>query len=195
MGNNAVMDVVIPIHAAGATIVLLLGAYNLRRRPKGDRIHRTVGRVWVVAMYWTVLSSFAIKKLNPGQFSWIHVLSLFTFVTLTIGLWAGITGRRRAHGRYMTGSYLGLCGAFIGAVAVPARQIPQWAVHEPLWLALAAAGCGVVALVVIVAGHRLRPRPALDPTAASGGAHTRPGLGYEQYPPMVDDRGGRIDRA
>src|SRR5262249_40434745 len=116
---NSVMsnNIVIVPHAVGAAVALVLGAYNLIRRTKGDRRHRWIGRVWVIAMYWTVLSSFAIRELRPGHFSWIHGLSLFTFVTLSIGLWAALTHRVGLHRRFMTGSYLGLVGAFIGAVA------------------------------------------------------------------------------
>ncbi|MDG6105077.1 DUF2306 domain-containing protein [Dactylosporangium aurantiacum] len=156
MSNNSVIGVLIPLHASGATIAMLLGAWNLRRNPKGDRPHRLVGRVWVVAMYWTVLSSFFIKELTPGHFSWIHGLSAFTFVTLSIGLWAALTHRVETHRRFMTGSYFGLLGAFAGAVAVPSRDIPQWLVHEPLGLAVAAAACLLVAAAVIAASRRRR---------------------------------------
>jgi uncharacterized membrane protein len=154
MGNNVVIPSVIPFHAAGATIALVLGAYNLRRRPKGDRTHRLVGRIWVVAMYWTVLSSFLIRELRPGHFSWIHALSVFTFGTLSLGLWAALTHRVQLHRRFMTGSYLGLLGAFLGAVAVPTRHIPQWAVHQPLGLGLAAAGCVLVSVALIALSRR-----------------------------------------
>jgi uncharacterized membrane protein len=151
------MGWLIPAHAAGATVALLLGGYNLRRRPKGDRSHRLIGRVWVVAMYWTVLSSFAIKELRPGHYSWIHALSVFTFGTLTVGLWAAWTHRVRLHRRFITGSYLGLVGAFVGAVAVPVRHVPQWALHRPLALALGAAGCVLVAGLVVALSRRTRP--------------------------------------
>jgi uncharacterized membrane protein len=163
MADNGVIpfliQLLIPIHAAGATIALFLGAYNLRQRPKGDRRHRLVGRVWMVAMYWTVLSSFAIKELRPGHFSWIHGLSVFTFCTLSIALWAALTHRVELHRRFVTGSYLGLLGAFVGAVVVPVRHIPQWAIHQPLRLALAAAACLAVAAVVVALSRR-RGRPA-----------------------------------
>lgn len=96
--------------------------YNLMPVPKGDRAHRLVGRIWVLAMYWTVLSSFLIIELRPGHYSWIHGLSLFTFGTLSTGLWAALTGRIRLHPGLMTGSYFGLLGAFVGAVAVPVRR-------------------------------------------------------------------------
>ncbi|MEV0129213.1 DUF2306 domain-containing protein [Dactylosporangium sp. NPDC050688] len=161
MSDNNVIDVLIPLHASGATVAMLLGAWNLRRNPKGDRPHRLAGRVWVVAMYWTILSSFFIKELTPGHFSWIHGLSAFTFVTLSIGLWAAVTHRVETHRRFMTGSYFGLLGAFAGAVAVPSRDIPQWLVHEPLRLTLAAAACLLVAAAVVVTvRHRRAAKPA-----------------------------------
>jgi uncharacterized membrane protein len=168
MANN----VVIALHAAGATTALVLGAYNLIRRPKGDRPHRWAGRVWVVAMYWTVLSSFVIKELRPGHFSWIHGLSIFTFCTLSIGLWGALTHRVQVHRNFMTGSYFGLVGALIGAVVVPRRRIPQWFLHDPAGLAVGALISFVVAGAVIVAvnlgRHGRRARDAADGEARSG---------------------------
>jgi uncharacterized membrane protein len=160
------MTLVVALHASGAFLALLLGAVNLARKPKGDRPHRIIGRVWVVSMYWTVLSSFFIRELNPGGFSWIHGLSVFTFVTLTIGLWAAVTGRIEVHRGFMRGSYFGTVGAFIGATVVPQRDIPQLALHHPMLLsvialAVSALVCGIVALSrrekrsPIVAGERV----------------------------------------
>jgi uncharacterized membrane protein len=170
MANN----VVIGLHAGGATVALALGAYNLIRRTKGDRPHRWAGRVWVVAMYWTVLSSFVIKELRPGHFSWIHGLSVFTFVTLSIGLWGAVTHRVQVHRNFMTGSYFGLVGAFVGAVVVPARRIPQWAVHQPLGLALGAAISLAVAAAVIVAVNLGRHGPAARARADRAAGGDRP---------------------
>ncbi len=135
---------------------MALGAYNLARRPKGNRPHRWIGRVWVGAMYWTILSSFAIQELRPGRFSWIHGLSAFTFVTLSIGLWAAVTHRVEAHRQFMIGSYLGLLGAFVGAVVVPSRDIPQWTVHEPAGLALGLVVCLLIAGAVVRAASSSR---------------------------------------
>jgi uncharacterized membrane protein len=160
---------VIPVHAAAATIALVLGGYNLRRKPKGDLVHRRIGVIWLVCMYWVVLSSFAIKQLRPGHFSWIHGLSVFTFCTLTIGLWARFTGRGRTHGRFMAGSYFGLLGAFVGAVSVPVRLIPQWTVYHPVPLSLAALGCLLTATGLIALSRRVR-RPRPEPVPAGGSA-------------------------
>jgi len=165
MANNSVMDWVIPAHAAVATTALTLGAYNLLRKRKGDRSHRVVGRVWVAAMYATIISSFFIRELRPGQFSWIHGLSVFTFVTLSVALWAAMTGRVRTHRRFVTGSYLGLVGAFVGAVTVPVRYLPRHIVERPAEVALALFGCVVVTLAIIRAS-----RPAARPADRVDGA-------------------------
>jgi len=143
-------------------VALALGPYNLLRRTKGDRHHRLVGYAWVVAMYLAVISSFAIRSLRPGHFSWIHGLSAFTFVTLTLGLWGAITHHTGLHRGNMIGSYVGLVGAFIGAVVVPSRQIPQWARHSPVPLALSALLCVALAVLVIVLARR-QPRPRISP--------------------------------
>lgn len=149
MSNNAVIAWLIPLHAAVATLALLLGARNLLVKRKGDRPHRIIGRIWMGAMYATVLSSFAIRELNPGRFSWIHGLSVFTFITLTLALWGARTHRVRLHRGMAIGSYFGLVGAFIGAVAVPVRYIPQQIVHRPFEVALALLGCAVLALTLV----------------------------------------------
>ncbi len=168
MTNNAVMPWLIAGHASVATISLVLGVFNLRHKPRGDRTHRTVGMVWVITMYATALSSFAIKDLDPGHYSWIHILSAFTIYSLTMGIWTGMTGRGRDHRRHMLGSYFGLVGAFIGAVAVPSRRIPVLAVSDPVALAIAAAACVLVALAVIATARRPasagRPRPRTAPS-------------------------------
>ena len=74
-------------HAVAATFAMVLGAVNVVRRRRGDGPHRLIGRVWLVAMYFTAFSSFWIQDLRPGSYSWIHGLSAFTIVTLSLGLW------------------------------------------------------------------------------------------------------------
>ncbi len=157
--------VLVTAHALGASLALTLGGWQLLRRARGDRAHRMIGRVWVVAMYWAVLSSFFIRELDPGSFSWIHGLAAFTFVTLSLGTWAAIRGRIGLHRHFMLGSYLGLIGAFLGAVVVPQRDIPQLLVQRPVVLAAAAAAV-VIATVTVIAvctGHPARRRAPLPP--------------------------------
>ncbi len=110
---------VIYAHLAAALLALPLGAVMLART-KGDATHRLLGRTWAALMAFVAVSSFWIPRF--GQVSWIHILSLVTLVSLTIAIWRIRAGDRRSHIRFMTGAYLGLCGAFIGAIT-PGRLL------------------------------------------------------------------------
>jgi hypothetical protein len=107
-------------------------------------------------MYLTVLSSFLIRELRPGELTLIHALSVFTFGTLTTGVIAAVRGNVGLHRRMMTGSWLGVVGAFVGAVAVPTRTLPQLAVHQPEVLVGWVAAVGVATYVLV--GGRLPGR-------------------------------------
>lgn len=154
------MDVwtpLIALHALGATFAVLAGGVVLVRRRKGDRFHRRMGAAWVAAMYWTVLSSFGIRELEPGSLSWIHGLSAWTFVSLSLALWAARTRRRRLHRGFAVGSYIGLLGAGVAAMAFPTRLVPQLIVHRPL-VALAAVLAAAAACAAVARQARRRPR-------------------------------------
>ena len=144
----------IAAHAAGATLALMLGGYLVVRRPKGDRLPRRLGRIWVVTMYGVAGSSFGIQELRPGHFSWIHGLSAWTIVSLTIAVWAARTGRVRTHRHYVVGSYLGLVGAGLAATAFPVRLIPQTIVHAPVPLLVVVANLALVTAGIVALGGR-----------------------------------------
>lgn len=149
----------IATHAAGALLALALGAVMMRRS-KGDRAHRRLGRVWMVLMYWVVLSSFGITRLNPGHFSWIHGLSAWTFVSLTMAWRAARRGDVRGHRGWAVGSFCGLAGAFLGAVAVPQRLVPQLLLHHPLVAVAGGFAIGLTAWTVLRFSGRPLPPPA-----------------------------------
>lgn len=116
------------IHAVAASFSLIFGAVQLLRR-KGTRSHKIIGRVWALCMYAVIFTSFGIHTLNGG-FTWLHGLSVFTFFTVSIGIYTAIKGNIKSHKAFMTGSYFGIVGAFIGVIAVPERRIPQLFIHE-----------------------------------------------------------------
>ena len=151
-------------HAFAASVALPLGAWQLFRPTKGDHQHRLIGRTWVVLMLYVSFTSFWIKELKPGEFSLIHILSVVTIVTVSLGLVAAIRGDLRSHRSNMIGSWLGLVGAFIGAVAVPVRLIPQFVVTEPEQALVA-----LVAVLVTTAAVLAMARVLSDalPTPAS----------------------------
>ena len=164
-------NVLIAIHAFAASFAMVFGAVNVLRRKRGDRPHRTIGWIWLALMYFTAFSSFWIQQLRPGNFSWIHGLSAFTIVTLSLGWWNARRGNVRAHAGTMIGTYAGLWGAFIGVAAVPSRLVPQafqssWAGMSVLTAGIVAVGLAAVAVLVRLLGQAGVPARAAASTSA-----------------------------
>jgi uncharacterized membrane protein len=85
-------------------------------RTKGTASHRLMGRTWVGLMTLAALSSFWLTGLRDG-FSLIHLLSVWTLISLGCAVWFIRRGNVRAHQGFMIGTFLGLAGAAIGALA------------------------------------------------------------------------------
>lgn len=117
------MSTSVLLHIVTAVPAMLLGGAILWR-PKGTFIHKLLGRIWVALMLVTAVGSFGIK--SSGQFSWIHILSTVTIVSIVAGLIAIRRGRRRTHQRCMQGAYTGLIIAFVFTL-LPGRILGQWA--------------------------------------------------------------------
>jgi uncharacterized membrane protein len=112
------------IHLAAAVLSLLVGGLVLARR-KGTAQHRLLGRAWVLLMAIVAMSSFWILDIRNGEgFSVIHLLSVWTLVSLALAVWFIRRGNVRAHRGFMIGTYLGLAGAGLGALA-PGRTLSQ----------------------------------------------------------------------
>ncbi len=158
-------------HVVGALTSVVLGGYQVWRRPKGDTRHRLLGRTWVVLILWTAISSFWIRQINEGAFSWLHVLSVVTLVTVTLGVVNAVRGNVTGHRGNMVGSWLGACGAMVAAVAVPGRMIPTYAVAQPRGALAFLVSVLVVTAVLVAAGSRLAQ--AVDRRAVRTGAPER----------------------
>jgi uncharacterized membrane protein len=158
VGMDESWTLLVALHAVGATLAVVLGGYLVLRRRKGDLLHRRVGRLWMVDMYWVAFSSFGIKRLTPGHFSWIHGLSAWTIISLTMAIVAARRHDVKAHRIWVVGTYFGLLGAGIAAVAFPQRLVPQTALHYPLWLLLVLLGVTALAAGAIQLAARLPRR-------------------------------------
>jgi uncharacterized membrane protein len=87
---------------------------------KGTSIHRLFGRTWVGLMLTTALVSFGIR--SSGQFSWIHLLSVWIVFLLGMALYAVIVKRDiKRHRIWMAGGYTGLVVAGVFAL-LPDRR-------------------------------------------------------------------------
>jgi uncharacterized membrane protein len=105
---------VIQLHIAAALTALLLGTVQLLGI-KGTGLHRLIGWSWVVAMATVAISSLFIRQINPGSFSWIHLLSGWTLIALPMALFAVRRGRIGSHASGMTWTFVGgliIAGAF-----------------------------------------------------------------------------------
>jgi uncharacterized membrane protein len=137
-------NVLLVSHVVAALFVLVIGPFQILRRRR-DRVHRTMGYLWVAAMYYVCFSSFWI--VTDGHFSWLHGLSAFTIVTVTLGLVSAIRRNIPSHLGNMVGSYIGIAVAFVFAAAVPGRAIPQLLAEDPVSAVFVA---GLVVLTVVV---------------------------------------------
>jgi len=156
----------IATHAFAALTSLLLGGWQLFLSPKGSQVHRIVGRAWVALMLYVSISSFWITELRAGHFSFLHLLSVVTIVTVSLGVIEARRGRIRSHLGNMRGSWIGLCFAFVFAVAVPVRHIPQFIVTEPAGAVAAAAVVVIMTTLIIGAGRLLARVPAVESVRA-----------------------------
>jgi uncharacterized membrane protein len=97
----------IQLHAFAALAAFALGIVQLSA-PKGTLPHRTIGWIWVALMATVSLSSFWIHQLRLwGPWSPIHLLSIFTFVTLPLAVWAAHRHAVDRHRRAMTAIFFG----------------------------------------------------------------------------------------
>ena len=91
----------IPIHAFAAITAFALGIVEFAG-PKGTLPHRTIGWIWVGLMLTVAVSSFWIHQIRlVGPWSPIHLLSIFTLVTVPLGVWAAHRHRVVEHRRIM----------------------------------------------------------------------------------------------
>lgn len=119
-------DPAIQLHALSASAAVIIGGLVLWR-PKGTRLHKTMGRVWVGLMLVAATSALFINEIRMiGPFSPIHVFSLVTYVSISQGLYAIIVKRDVArHRAEMQGLYIWallLAGAF---TLLPGRRMHQ----------------------------------------------------------------------
>ena len=110
---------VITLHLFAALAALVVGGLVLAAK-KGTRVHRMSGRVWVVLMLVTAISSFWIK--TSGHFSWIHLLSIWTLITLGVAVYAILKKNVRTHRYWITGTYAGLAIAGVFTL-LPNRRL------------------------------------------------------------------------
>src|ERR1700674_4315992 len=84
--------------------------------PKGTLPHRTIGWIWVSLMLSVAVASFFIHEIRLwGPWSPIHLLSIFTLITLPLAVLRAHRHRVSAHRNAMISIFVGallIAGAF-----------------------------------------------------------------------------------
>ena len=89
------------VHSAAAIIALLVGVVQFSGK-KGTTTHRVLGWIWVVSMLVLAISSFWIQEIRVwGNFSYIHLLSILTIVSVPQAVLAARRGDIADHKKNM----------------------------------------------------------------------------------------------
>jgi uncharacterized membrane protein len=152
--------VAIQVHVAAVVPAAILGAHLLAW-PKGTPRHRLLGKIWMVLMVVTALSSFFIHQINLVYgFSPIHLLS----VLVLAGSWRAVLAARRhdirTHRRIVSGMYFG--GIVVSGLAtlLPGRLMHAVTFSGNSWLALALLGLVTAAIGAAIGFRPRRSRVA-----------------------------------
>lgn len=131
-------------HITFAVLALILAPVILLRR-KGGAVHRWLGRVWVLAMAATALSSFWVHSLRLiGPWSPIHLLSVLTLVSLVQGVRAAMQGNIALHRRIMSSLAFWALGVTGLMTLLPGRDMNMVLFGGHSWAGFAVAALGTV---------------------------------------------------
>ncbi|HET7412891.1 MAG TPA: DUF2306 domain-containing protein [Pararhizobium sp.] len=111
----------IQFHLATVIPAAVLGPFILFRR-KGTALHKAFGRIWVLLMVGTAVSTFFIHTINMFYgFSPIHLLSILVIVGSVQAVLAARNGNIRRHRAIMRNLYIGGIGIAGLFTFVPGR--------------------------------------------------------------------------
>ena len=111
------------VHFIAAVLAIILGLINLVSE-KGTFQHRIIGWFWLIIMIFVTIPSFWIREINEGDFSWIHLLTIWTIISMGISIISIKKGNVRTHAAFMVGTMVGavIAGGF---AVMPGRFISE----------------------------------------------------------------------
>ena len=98
-----------------------LGLVNLVSK-KGTKRHKSIGTLWLIMMLFVTVPSFWIREINDGDFSWIHLLTIWTLISMVIMIVSIKKGYIKTHVYFVTGIIAGLIISS-GFAMLPGRYI------------------------------------------------------------------------
>ena len=125
-----VRDAALATHLITVIPAIPLGTYVILSRKGGAR-HKLLGKIWLSLMFVTAISTIFIRNVNHGQFSWIHLFTLLTFIAVPQAIISARQGRIESHKKHVRNFFIGaLVVAGLTAFA-PGRTMWQWAFASP----------------------------------------------------------------
>ena len=122
-------------HLATILPAFTIGTYLMARR-KGNRLHRTLGKAYMLLMLITASITLAMPaQVGPRLFShfgFIHGFALLTLYLVPTAMLAARRGDIRIHRKKMVGLYIGgllIAGAF---AFMPGRMLNNWITGAPV---------------------------------------------------------------
>ena len=113
---------IIVSHIILALLAVGFGTKNLISK-KGDKTHKIIGWIWVILMFYVAISSYWIKELNGGGYSWIHMLSIWTLISISLAIYFIRIRKVYLHKIFMVGTFIGLFVATNNPIKVPTINI------------------------------------------------------------------------
>lgn len=96
----------IPLHAIAAMLAVILGGVQFALK-KGGMRHKLLGRLWVILMLIVAFSSFFIQEFRIwGSFSPIHLLSIWTILSVVLAVHYARIGKIKRHASIMKALYI-----------------------------------------------------------------------------------------
>ena len=108
---------IIYAHATLALLAVPLGLYIFLTK-KGTKQHKMLGRIWVTFLIILSLTAIFIQTINPGQYSWIHLLIPFTLVSLIYSIWNIKKYKKTKIERYKYSHMYSMIGVYVGALLI-----------------------------------------------------------------------------
>jgi uncharacterized membrane protein len=84
------------LHLIFVMLPLAITPVQLLRR-RGDGAHRMLGWIWALLLFGTAVISFGIRDINDGDFSFVHIFSIITIVTVPMLVFAARHHRIARH--------------------------------------------------------------------------------------------------
>ena len=116
-------------HLATVLPAFVLGTYLMFSR-KGSKIHRLLGKIYMVLMMTTAIIALFIKaEVGPqlfGHFGFIHLFSILVLTAVPRAFFEARAHNRRSHAIRMISVYVGGLLIAGGFTLMPGRLMHTW---------------------------------------------------------------------